>query len=212
MRTTCTEGDHNMRKIAVLHSGNSHQHRTFNEPKYNRFIYKLIYLPEFQADSLEEVDVLIVPSQLHQGMVSRKLRYIEQFLSRGGTVVALGAQPNDWFPGHKWEFRPTNFWWWLEEGATSGLILSKPEHDLFNYISLEDATWHYHGVFHPGPDAETLIGLEGGGAIMYIDKQSTAGTLVLTTLDPEYHYGSYFMPATERFLDGVMPWLAEGNI
>lgn len=29
-----------------------------------------------------------------------------------------------------------------------------------------------------------------------------------TSLDPMYHFGSYFMPATERFLDGLLPWLA----
>ncbi|MDF2725451.1 MAG: hypothetical protein K0Q59_5128, partial [Paenibacillus sp.] len=39
-----------------------------------------------------------------------------------------------------------------------------------------------------------------------------AGTLLLTTLDPEYHFGSYFMPATERFLDGFLSWLAYGQI
>jgi hypothetical protein len=42
---------------------------------------------------------------------------------------------------------------------------------------------------------------------MYLDRVSSNGTLLMTTLDPTYHYGSYFMPATERFLDGFLPWV-----
>ena len=41
---------------------------------------------------------------------------------------------------------------------------------------------------------------------MYLDRVTTPGTLLVTTLDPTYHDGSYFMPATERFLDGFLPW------
>lgn len=201
-----------MRTIAVLYSGNSHQHRTFNEPKYNRYLHKIIYLPDFQASDLEGVDVLLIPSQLHMGQLGQNKAVIAEYLACGGTVAALGAQSKDLLPSHRWEFRPTNFWWWLEKDAKSGLALAKPEHDLFRYITLSDATWHYHGVFFPPAGTEPLIEVEDDGVIFYIDKITTPGTLIMTTLDPEYHYGSYFMPATERFLDGFLPWLAEGVI
>jgi len=201
-----------MRKIAVLYSGSAHQHRTFTEPKYKQYIEELIYLPNLAAVDLLQYDVLIVPSQLHQRQVSVHLKQIHEFLDSGKIVVALGAQEQDWFKGHNWESRPTNFWWWLEPGAKSGLVLTKPEHDLFQYITLADATWHYHGVFFPTEEVESLIEIENDGSILFVDKKSTAGTLILTTLDPEYHYGSYFMPATERFLGGFLPWLAKGKI
>lgn len=201
-----------MRKIAVLYSGGSHQYRTFKSSAFSRYIHQVIYLPELPQTSLQGIDVLIVPSQLNQPQVTSFLEYIIKFVEGGGTVVALGAQSQEWFPNHNWEFRPTNFWWWLEPGAKSGLVVTKPEHDLFRYISLEDATWHYHGVFFPPQGVQTLIAVENDGAILYIDKVSTAGTLIMTTLDPEYHYGSYFMPATERFLSGFLPWLTEGKI
>jgi len=42
-----------------------------------------------------------------------------------------------------------------------------------------------------------------------VDRVSTPGTLAVSTLDPLSHYGGYFMPATERFLDGFPPWLAD---
>lgn len=201
-----------MRKIAALYSGSSHQHRSFTEPKYKRYIAELLYLPKLATIDLHPFDVLIVPSQIHQGQVARHMEQIHAFLNNGNTVVAFGAQHQSWFPGHRWEFRPTNFWWWLEPGASSGLVLTRPDHDLFRYMKLEDATWHYHGVFFPEQEVESLIEIENDGSIMYVDKKSTQGTLMLTTLDPEYHYGSYFMPATERFLDGFLPWLANGRM
>jgi hypothetical protein len=43
--------------------------------------------------------------------------------------------------------------------------------------------------------------------MMYVDRHSTRGTLVVATLDPLSHYGAYFMPAAERFLDGFMAWI-----
>ncbi len=41
------------------------------------------------------------------------------------------------------------------------------------------------------------------------DRISTAGTIIVSTLDPISHYGGYFMPATGRFLDGFLPWVAD---
>ena len=201
-----------MRNIAVIYSGNAPHHRTFNEPKYRKYIKELIYFPDFLDTSLEGFDVLIVPSQLNEKLLMSAKGKIHDFAERGGIVVAFGPQPWNWLPNQNWEDQETNFWWWLEKGAKSGLVLSSPDYDLFNYITLADATWHQHGVFWPVKGAQILIEKEDGGAVMYIDKVSTKGTWLITTLDPDYHFGSYFMPATERFFDGFFPWIAEGNI
>ncbi|MGE7925471.1 hypothetical protein ACQKND_20115 [Viridibacillus arvi] len=201
-----------MRKIAVIMSGNAPHNRTFNEPKFNKYITQLIYFPEFEQTVLDEFDVLLFPSQLNEKLLIRAANKVRTFANNGGIVVAFGPQPWEWLPNQKWEERETNFWWWLEEDAKSGLVLSAPHHDLFNYLTLTDATWHQHGVFWPPNGAEKLITTEDGGAVMYVDKVSTNGTLIITTLDPDYHFGAYFMPATERFLDGFIPWIAEGKI
>ncbi len=47
--------------------------------------------------------------------------------------------------------------------------------------------------------------------MLYIDEVSTPGTLVVAALEPDVAFGSYFMPAAERFLDAFLPWLAEGG-
>lgn len=202
-----------MRKIAVIYGGSSQHYRSLHEPKYNRFFHKLIYLPDLADTSLDEFDVLFVPSQLHMGLIMKSKEQIQAFADNGGIVVAFGPQPREWIPGQNWELRPTNFWWWLEKDAKSGLVLKRPDYDLFQrYITLEDATWHQHGVYWPPEGAEVLISTEDDGAVLYVDKVSSKGTWIVTTLDPDFHFGSYFMPATERFLDGFLPWLAEGNV
>ena len=201
-----------MRKIAVVYTGNSAHNRTFNETKFRKYIADLIYFPNLENTSLDTFDVLYLPSQLNEGLLMKNKEKIIAFADNGGIVVTFGPQPWEWIPGQKWEERETNFWWWLEKDAKSGLELTKPEHDLFNYITLNDATWHQHGVFWPPAGTDVLITTEDGGAVLYVDKVSTKGTWIVTTLDPDYHFGSYFMPATERFLDGFFPWLAEGKL
>ncbi len=40
-----------MRKIGVIYSGNESHYRTFHEPKFNQYITKLIYHPNFFRNS-----------------------------------------------------------------------------------------------------------------------------------------------------------------
>lgn len=202
-----------MRKIGVIYSGNESHYRTFHEPKFNQYIERIIYHPHFLETEIDDLDVLIVPSQLNNRLLLNSVEKIHLFAERGGIVVAFGPQPWNWLPEQQWEERPTNFWWWLDNGASSGLVLQKPTHPMFaDYLTLADCTWHQHGVFWPPKNAEILITTEDGGAVLYIDSVSTNGTWIITTLDPDFHFGSYFMPATERFFEGFFPYLAYGKL
>lgn len=201
-----------MRKIAALYSGNSAHYRTFHEPKFAQHISKVIYLPEFLDTDISEFDVLIVPSQLNSHLLLKSAQKIREFADEGKIVVAFGPQPWDWLPNQNWEERPTNFWWWLEENADSGLRTKNEDHPFYDFFTLETCTWHQHGVFWPPAHATTLIATEDNGSVLYIDEESTKGTWIITTLDPDYHFGSYFMPATERFLEALFPWLSSGKI
>jgi len=201
-----------MRKIAVIYGGHAPHYRAFQEPKYAQYIEQLIYFPTFAEADLSPYDVLIVPSQLNKGLLLQHAEKIHRFANAGKTVVVFGPQPWNWLPHQKWEERPTNFWWWLDPNADSGLHIQHADHPFFHYFTLADCTWHQHGVFWPPQHATTLIATEDGGSVLYIDEHSTKGTWVITTLDPEYHFGSYFMPAAERFLDCLFPWLSVGKI
>jgi len=144
-------------------------------------------------------------------MLTQAAPRILSLLDADGTVVAFaGGEPvPEFLPGVRWKHRPTNYWWWLEPGADLGLRAANADHPPFDHLELKDCTWHYHGVLHPPAGAEVVVTLPSGEALLYVDTVSTAGTLVVATLDAISHYGSYFMPATERFLDGFPP-LARG--
>lgn len=201
-----------MKKIGVIYSGNDAHYRTFHEPKFNQYIDRIIYHPEFLTTDLSGLDVLYVPSQLNKELLLASAEKITDFANNGGTVAVFGPQPWEWMPEQHWESRPTNFWWWLKKDADSGLKLESPEHPMFNgYLTLESCTWHQHGVFWPSANAEKLITTADSGAVMFEEKLPSGGRWIVTTLDPDYHFGSYFMPATERFLEGFFPYLASGK-
>ncbi|MBP3886970.1 MAG: hypothetical protein J6F30_04850 [Cellulosilyticum sp.] len=201
-----------MRKIAVIYGGHAPHYRTFHEPKFAHYIDKLIYLPEFEETDLTPFDVLIVPSQLNSKLLLKAAPKIHEFANSGKVVLVLGPQPWDWLPNQNWEHRPTNFWWWLEENADSGLRVKNEDHPFHQHFTLESCTWHQHGVFWPPAHATTLIATADNGSVLYIDEESSKGTWIITTLDPDYHFGSYFMPATEYFLESLFPWLSTGKI
>lgn len=203
-----------MRKIATLYSGHAPHYVTFYTPKFNQFLNKIIYLPDFNEQDLDGMDVLIVPSQLHNKYLLAAAPAIRRFADNGGIVVAFGPQPWSWIPSQKWESRPTNFWWWLEDNADSGLRMQDLNYPLFRdgFLNEDACTWHQHGVFHLQEGMQSLIDMKDGGSLLYVDKVSSNGTWIVTTLDPDFHFGSYFMPATEKFLDGFLPWLAFGEI
>lgn len=198
-----------MKRLGVIYGGASYHHRAINHPKYRRFFHKHIYLLDLPKTRLSALDGLLIPERLHRKRLLACRPQLKGFLAEEKAILIFGEQPEPLFPGVHWEYRPTNFWWWKEPSTSSGLTLTQPDHSLFRYLSLPDATWHYHGVFWPPKEAQSLIRTEDGGSVLYLDRVSTPGLMVVTSLDPIYHFGSYFMPATERFLDGFLPWVME---
>ncbi len=197
--------------LAAVYGGLAQHHRALTEPKYAQHLTGgLIYLPELAGTDLTGYRGLLIPERLHRGLLARAADRISELLDGGGTVIAFsGGEPiPEFLPGVRWQHRPTNYWWWLEPGADLGVRLGAAEHPLFQRLTLRDCTWHYHGVLQPPDGAQVLVELCTGEALLYVDQVSTAGTIVVSTLDPISHYGGYFMPATERFLDGFLPWVA----
>jgi hypothetical protein len=197
--------------LAAVYGGSAPHYRALTTDKYARHITGgLRYLPDLAKADLTGLDGLIVPERLHHDLLHAAAGTVRDLLDAGGTVIAFaGGEPvPEFLPGITWEHRPTNFWWWLEPGADMGLRTPVPDHPLFDHLTVRDCTWHYHGVLTPPEGAQALVTLPTGEALLYVDQVSTPGTLVVATLDPMHHFGSHFMPATERFLDGFLPWAA----
>jgi hypothetical protein len=200
--------------IAALHGGAAPNHYALHDAVCARWIDRLIYLPEIETDDLTDIDTVILPARLHRERLHAARPHLLDHLDHGGTIVVFGDQPvysdhpHGWLPGVHWEHRPTNYWWWLDPDQPPPVVAAEPRHSLFDHIHITDATWHHHGILHPADGAETVISTPASEAILTIDKVTTPGTMIVTTLDPLYHHGSFFMPATTRFLTGFLPWLA----
>ena len=196
-----------MARITALDSGTYYHHRTLYEPRYRDHFDEIVYIRDLAGTDLSAHELILVSCRTDPSQLIPCRAQFADYLASGGTVVAMGStgQPA-WLPGISWHDTPTNFWWW-KEGGSLGLKVVAPDHPLFSHITLEDATWHHHGHFDVPEGAVSLIDVDGIGSVLYEDQVTTPGRMIVTALDPMYHHGSHFMPATTRFLDGFLPWL-----
>lgn len=198
-------------RILALHTGSAYQLAGLERPPFDRFFDRLVHARDLRPDDLDDVDTLVVTCRTNAARLVPHRAAIARFLADGRTVVAMGeTNPEAWLPVPV-ESAPArvNYWWWLTPGASLGLAVAAPGHPLFGHLTLADCTWHYHGTFAVPPGATVLLTEREGRAILYEDRVSTPGRLIVTSLDPFYHHGCNFMPATTRFLAGFLPWLRE---
>ncbi len=200
--------------LAVLDGGTFYHHATIHGSRYRHLFDKAIYILDLTSEALAGARFLIVPDRVNPDILRARRSVLIDFANRGHTIAVLGEnQAETWLPGVRWTPRPTNFWWWLEKKARPQQRLMSPQHELFRAVPFSDTIWHFHGVLAPPVGAETLIdvpadpeGRDSGGALLYDDSVTTAGRLIVSTLDPFYHHGSNFMPTTTKFLDAFLPW------
>jgi hypothetical protein len=195
--------------IAATDGGTSYHDVALGDPAFRSFIDRRIYLPELCRTDLSDVDALILTCRSNPRLIVKAADRLHDFLARGGFVLAMGeTRPDLWLDHVKFTDRPINYWWWLEENPDQGLRIARPDYALFRHLRVpQDVAWHYHGWYDPPPGAEAVLYCREGGCILYEDRVSTQGRLLITTLDPFFHHGSHFMPAASRFLHGFLPWL-----
>jgi hypothetical protein len=202
--------------LAVLDGGTYYHDEAIRGARLGDRFDRVIYAPELSAGDLADCDAVIVADRIHPATLRRKRQALLGYLGGGGTLIVLGEnRAHEWAPGVVWSFRPTNFWWWLEEGADPGIRVASAEHELFSYVRASDLVWHYHGLLTPPAGATSLVDVTAqgdpqgkGGSILY-DHRGIAGgvgRMIVSTLDPFYHHGSFFMPAASRFLQGLLDW------
>jgi len=201
--------------LAVLDGGTFYHHDTIYGPRYRALFDRAIYVRDMAIRDLDGVNLLIVPDRINPDLLREHRGLLLAFLAAGKTLVVFGEnEAETWAPGVAWTARPTNFWWWLEADAQPPHRLLDPGHPLFQAVPFVDTIWHFHGVLAAPAGARPLIEVPpeedaAGGVLLYEDRVTTAGRMIVSTLDPFYHHGSGFMPATTRFLDGFLPWARE---
>ena len=194
--------------LLAIHPGAYYHIESFESPRYAKYFDQFTRPEDLGGLTLERFDAVLVPCRTPADRMMPHAAQLRAYLEAGGTVIATGESDSQlWLPGVRFTPQPTNYWWWLEKDGDLGVQVSQPDHALFRFLDPEALTWHLHGWFTPAPGAEVIATNAEGGAILMIDEVTTKGRMVLTTLDPFYHYGSHFMPATTRFLDGFLPWM-----
>jgi hypothetical protein len=195
-------------RVAALDAGTSY-HAVALGGRYAPLIDVRLYVPELARHDLAAFAAVIVTCRTPPDLLVEHGARLRGYLAGGGMLVVMGeTAPDRWLPGVRLTPCETDWWWWLEPGADLGLEIADPDHPLLRRLALADATWHLHGTIDPPDGARSVIEARGG-SILYDDEVSTPGRLVVTTLDPFYHHGSFFMPATTRFLDAFLPWVRE---
>ena len=194
-----------MPTLAAIDGGTYYHHRTLYEPPFAPFFDTTIYVGDMAEADLEAHSILFLPCRLNADLMASASHRLVEYMDRGGTLVAMGETfPERWLPGITATPLETNFWWWLEPGASLGIGLTEAT-DLGDYLDEKALSWHLHGYFTP-QDGQTSLIEADGRCLMFAERRGK-GQLIATTLDPCYHHGSYFMPATTQFLHGFLPWL-----
>lgn len=194
-----------MPSLAAIDGGTYYHHRTLCEPPFASFFDATIYVRNVVDADLDSHDILFLPCRLNADLIAPSSDRLTRFMERGGTLVAMGETfPERWLPRIVATPLTTNFWWWLEPGASLGVRLTGAG-GLDAYLDEAALSWHLHGFFTPQDGQVSLV--EASGRCQMFATAWGNGQLIATTLDPCYHHGSYFMPATTRFLEGFLPWL-----
>ena len=194
----------NAPRLIATNAGSYYQIQTLEGPRY-RDRFDLVIAPEQLGTTLLPEDVLFIPCRTPPQRMIAQRGLLAAHLAAGGTIIAMGESRSDlWLPHVAFTATDTNWWWWLTPGAELGVQIASP-HPLFDTMSKADVTWHLHGYFDPPAGAQVLLRDDAGRPIAYDDRTSTPGRIIVTSLDPCYHHGSHFMPATTRFLDHFLP-------
>jgi hypothetical protein len=198
--------------MLAIDAGTSYHHVALTG-RYAGFFDAVAYLRDLAQVDFRDFDVVVVTCRTPACRLESHRSKVRDYLDAGGMLVAMGeTEPWRWLDGIRFTAVPTNYWWWLETGADLGIRTVQPAHGLWRHLPAEDVVWHYHGHFAPPAGATTLVTCREGGAVLYEDTVSTKGRLVLTSLDPFFHHGTYFMPAATRFLDGFLAWLRKSSL
>ncbi len=191
---------------AALIDGGGAAHRGLQGPGRPFEALEPIALERLAEVELTTFDVVVVPRSCDADRLFARRHQIRRYLDRGGVVLAFGEILTDWLPGARW-------------AAESPVDVESPPtvsaHPLLSGLTPDDLYWHRgpqrwccHGHVDAPSGAEILVANAAGQAWLYVDRVSTAGTIVSGSnidLDTHAFQGN---AVAEALLVRLMDWAA----
>lgn len=190
-----------MSRLGAVTSGSAAETRTFGVPRYREQLVAVAYTGNpVEVDDLANAAAGIwVPEGTPRRRLKALAPRLDALLAAGGTVLLFGDHQSGWPLTADWAYRPAGgaglthipdccTWAGTEVGAAA-------------------AELHHHGVLIPPDGAEVLLAAPDGAAVAYLDRRSTSGTLLVSTVDPLAHFGHTGDPGAAVFLDALLPWV-----
>jgi hypothetical protein len=166
-----------------------------------------VNVPGLGGRTLEGYAALVVPAMVDQEHLSAQRTVIRRYLDGGGVVLFGGHLHRHWLPG-AFMFVP------LEIRAHRDYEVAwVGDHPIFDGVDPSDLTYRrgVAGFFarghHPPPDgAEVLVRLVGGQPVTYLDRCSTAGTILVQSSGDLWGY--YGLDSTAARIPGqLLDWI-----
>lgn len=190
-----------MTRLVALSSGSAAEARTFSDPRYRTRLAGLAYSGGDGHDLGDDVDGVWVPEGTPRRRLTALAPRLEHLLERGGTVLLFGDQQAGWPVSVRWIYRPA--------GGAGKTTVPTTARGFAARVGAAATALHHHGVLEPPAGSCVLLTAVDGAAVAYLDRQTTRGTLLVTTLDPLSHFGTTGAPNAARFLDAFLPWVAD---
>lgn len=200
-----------MNKIAALDSGTAYHISSFYTKPFKDFLYKTIYLPNLDIDDLKDVDILIVSCSSSVEQILKHKNIFYEFLAKKKFLVVMGRNEAQlWLNDVVFADLPFNFWWWLDKNNKIDLKPACLDYGLFKYIDFKDMVWHYHGGYEKIKGCISVIEHISLDKSIFLEMPDYyGGRLILTSLDPFFHHGNFFMPNATKLGGALLKYLSE---
>lgn len=200
--------------LAVIDAGLAYQRRTLADFASADLFSERFALRDLNQADLSSQAALLIPCRTPGHRLARHKDFLADYVRQGGLLVVMGeTNPDLFLEDLAFTPEPTNFWWWREPGMDLGVHIDSQSHPILADVRQQDCAWHVHGTlsvpeggqvllsWHPAP----AVSPTGGAGALMVDYPLGEGRVIVTSLDPIYHHGSGFMPATTRFLMRFLP-------
>ncbi len=195
-----------MKKIGLIFNG-VWSHYTFaTAPKYKELI-KMIYVYDLSENELNGLDALIVPFQSNQKELAKHKDLMYDFLKNGKKVFVEGDTSMDWIDA-KWEDRPVNNYWWVDDPNNPPVHETDFSHPIYNGLTPRQSCWHTHGLYTSMPSEARAIQRKKDGEIITWETNQYGGILMATTLDPIVEHGVQQIMHLDNYVDKLIFWLS----